>query len=69
MTTVMATRESYIETAGSEAAAIAYENQALNIGDEFLPKFARDVRDGGEGTAEYWQWLQDSLKQAQQEAE
>jgi hypothetical protein len=37
--------------------AIAFENQALSIGREFLPPCALAVLDGAEGTSEYWDWL------------
>lgn len=40
--------------------AIAFEDQALSIGDQFLPAFARAVRDGDAGyipAPEYWDWL------------
>lgn len=36
---------------------IETENQILSVGDEFLPPFARTVRDGGEATPEYHAWL------------
>lgn len=37
--------------------AILFEEQTLAIGDEFLPECAITVREGGEATEEYWQWL------------
>ncbi len=46
---------------------IAEEHAALNIGREFLPEFAIVVLDGGEPTPEYWDWLADSVQQAQNE--
>ncbi len=39
------------------ADAMERENQILSIGDEFLPFCAREVRDGGVDTPEYWAWL------------
>lgn len=46
--------------------AIEFENQVLSIGSEFLPKFARSVRDGykNAATSEYYGWLTDQLEEA-----
>lgn len=60
----LASREEFIHTAGGLGAAMAHETRTLSIGDEFLPTFARDVRDGAEGTPEYWAWLIASLEEA-----
>jgi hypothetical protein len=51
------TRDDYITLAGTEAAAMRYEDAVLSIGSEFLPPFARAVRDGAEGSEAYWAWL------------
>ena len=45
------------------------ENQILSIGDEFLPECARAVRDGGEATPEYHEWLCGQVEQMNREAE
>lgn len=47
---------------------IVEENAILNVGREFLPPFAITVLDKtGEPTAEYWDWLTDSVNEAQAE--
>lgn len=57
----MTTSDDYIkrviESGRDEGHALEFEGQALSIGSEFLPEHARAVRDGGEGTPEYWAWL------------
>lgn len=45
------------------------ENQILSIGDEFLPELARRVRDGGEATPEYWEWLRGQVSGMERERE
>ncbi len=37
--------------------ALAFEEQVLSIGSDFLPPAALKVRDGGEPTEAYWQWM------------
>lgn len=57
----MASEKSFIELAGNAAIAKEFEDQALSIGDEFLPEIARRVRDrdiaDSEDVSEYWRWL------------
>lgn len=64
----VATREAWIERAGSLRAAVDYEQSALSIGREYLPAFAVVVLDGGAGSPEYWAWLADSLDEQEQES-
>lgn len=49
------TEQTWREVAGSQA--VELEQQFLSIGRAFLPQCAIGVLDGGEPTAEYWQWL------------
>ncbi len=52
-----ASKALYIDCFPSLAAAVEFEASVLSIGSEYLPAFARTVRDGGAATAEYWDWL------------
>jgi len=45
------------------------ETAILSVGSEFLPVFARLVRDDGEPTAEYWEWLAKQTVTAQEDHE
>lgn len=36
---------------------MAFEEEVLSVGADYLPECAVAVRDGGEPTTEYWQWL------------
>ena len=47
----------YIEAAGSEAAAVGFENKMLQLAKQLLPQCARDVLDGRGATPQYWAWL------------
>jgi hypothetical protein len=58
------TREAYLAAGGT----VEFEQAALAIGNEFLPPHARTVRDGGEPTPDYWNWLLEQLCDAQREA-
>lgn len=51
------TRAAYL----AEGGTIEFEAQCLSIANEFLPEFARTVRDGGEGSDRYWSWLLEQL--------
>lgn len=54
----MCSRETYVSMFASLSAAVDFEARALSSGDEFLPPFARAVRDDtDEPTPEYWAWL------------
>jgi hypothetical protein len=55
--TTNATRRQQFCARFSGTDGIAFENAALSIGREFLPPCAVAVLDGGEGGAEYWDWL------------
>lgn len=68
----MATRDTYLARFESQSDAIEFEDRVLQSGGEFLPAFAREVRDGGpdlavfnrgeyEPSAEYWTWLCEQL--------
>jgi hypothetical protein len=50
-------RQDFVGMFSSLALAVAFEETALSIGDEYLPECAKVARDGGEPTAEYWQWI------------
>lgn len=50
-------RQDFLDCFLTEAEAVEFENQALSIGDAFLPVYARQVRDGGGATTQYWEWL------------
>jgi hypothetical protein len=52
-----ATRENYLGRFEVLADAVAFEDQVLSIGREFLPSPAQHVLDGGEPTGAYWEWL------------
>lgn len=54
----------YLALFPSASAAIEHENTVLSIGSEFLPPFARAVRDGEEPTPEYWAWLVTAIREA-----
>jgi hypothetical protein len=56
-----ASRKSFLACFNSTAAAVEFENQALSVGEEFLPVPARRVLDGGKATPEYWAWLIDQI--------
>lgn len=51
------TRESYLDRFVSARVAIEFEHAVLSVGSEFLPPEARHVRDGGEPSPAYWEWL------------
>ena len=65
----MMTRENFIEAVGSVGAAIAFENQVLQIGREFLPECALQVVDGDEGDDRYWSFLIDMWNSMSQESQ
>lgn len=49
-----------IQFCGNRTDATEYESQALSIGDEFIPKHVRDVRDRKVPVdRDYWEWLID----------
>lgn len=50
-------RQDYIKHVGNYRLAVEFETQALSAAAEFLPLPARAVRDGGEPTPAYWEWL------------
>lgn len=50
-------REDFVKLFQGPLAATEFENQVLSIGNAFLPPCARTVRDGGEATPQYWEWL------------
>lgn len=56
-TSTINTREQFISLFASTQAAVAFENEILQSGREFLPAQAILVRNGAEPTAEYWRWL------------
>jgi hypothetical protein len=47
----------FIERIGGLEACMAFEQQCLSIGREFLPECARAVLDGWKGNRQYWDWL------------
>lgn len=60
----MFNRDNYISTVGNEQQAVEFEDRALSIGDEYLSIEARAVRDGGDPTEAYWQWLANEWERA-----
>lgn len=69
-TTNVTTRQQWIDFAGGERAAIEFENDALSIGDEFLPPFAITARQfpSTEPAPRYWSWLAGQLRQSRNES-
>lgn len=62
------TRKQYDAICRSYGTSAADEESAiLSIGREFLPPCAIAVLDGGEPTAEYWQWMMGQTQTAQDE--
>lgn len=52
------TREDFLEEFDHPDDAIEFESAVLSaIPEDELPDFARAVRGGEDGTAEYWSWL------------
>jgi len=47
----------------------AEETAILSVGSEFLPEFAREVRDGGLARVGYWSWLAKQTVTAQEDHE
>jgi hypothetical protein len=58
MTTARTRFESCFQSASER---MSFENDALSIGTEYLPECARTVRDGGEATEAYYEWLVEQL--------
>jgi len=58
------TREDYVSLFPSLSEAIAFEEQALGIGDELLPDCAKAVMDGtvDEPGTEYWVFLASQME-------
>ena len=67
----MMTRQDYIDTVGSLAAAIEFEDSVHQAGSEFLPDYVNRVVDGRHVAADsrYWQFMIDQWNQAQMETE
>ena len=61
----MATRQAYVSLFQSPADATEFEAQALDLGGDALPDFAKAVRAGGTASAEYWDWLIAQLESLQ----
>jgi hypothetical protein len=56
------TRQNYIDFCQEHGTdPVEHENQVLSIGSEYLPAYARRVRDGKKATAAYWRWLTEQL--------
>ena len=53
--TPTASRGEYVGLFNSLGEAIEFENHVL--GSAGLPPFAQVVKDGEEGSSEYWEWL------------
>lgn len=53
----MTTRTQFLAQFATPADAIAFEDETLSIGSEFLPACAIAVRNGGEPTSDYYAWL------------
>lgn len=59
------TKDTYLAKFRTVSDAVEFEEQALSVGDEFLPAEARNVRDeGGPGSPVYWAWLCAQVDQA-----
>ena len=49
--------------------AVTEENAILSVGREFLPACALAVLDGDKATVEYYEWLEEQTRQAQDDRE
>ncbi len=65
--TAFATFNDYCAEIGTTVEA--EKNALLSIGRDLLPECARAVLDGGEPTADYWDWCLSQTEKAQQEHE
>lgn len=53
----MATREQYTNKFKTLSEASLFEDRVLDGGGSYLPRCAKDVMEGHEPTAEYWDFL------------
>lgn len=57
------TRTDFIDLFPTTADAIAFEEQVLSIGREYLPECAHAVLDGGEANSDYWTFLASQIEE------
>lgn len=55
-------RRAFFDLFPTSVDAQSFEDEAVSIGDELLPDFARAARDEKTPTAEYWRWLAEQTR-------